>query len=319
MKFSIIVPYFNSDKFIDRCLSSLMCQSFKDFNVIIVDDCSSKESYNKLLNIVKEYKDDRILVIQNEKNLGPSLSRKNGIMQSTSEYVCFCDSDDEYQKNYLESIYQSSNNGSNDIIFCSYNIKYSNGHIIKKDLVSNLIDKNKYFLIAAGSDSLCCISFKRTLFNNIEFPNLRHGEDMCIIPLLISKANKYGFVNEYLYNYIYRKESLSKNCSLNTIMDLSLSFKYIEENIPNIYKEEIEFLGIRNYLYGFFLNLFKIKFDKKMIIELMKNFYIKYPNWKKNKYFYLLPRYKKIFLYLLDKKLYLICFIFSKLHKIISR
>lgn len=184
-----------------------------------------------------------------------------------------------------------------------------------------MIGCSKKKLIAIAPDSLCCMLVKKSLFSDLVFPEIRNGEDIAIIPILISKAKNIGFVKECLYNYAYRDNSLSKKFTKSMVDSLQESFLYIEKGLSTEYKEEIEFLGIKNYLYSATLNLFKSeKMPSRLEVDNIVNFYLsKYNNWSRNKYYSLLPKYKRIYLFAVKYKMYYMCRVFSILHKVISK
>ena len=120
-KVSVIIPLYKSEKYIDTCLSSLAGQTYKDFDVILVDDCSPDNSVFVAGSAMRRLGMDNVTIIHNEKNLGPSKTRANGIAYSQSEYIAFCDSDDFFEKEHLQLMTEASENFTNDMIFCSYN------------------------------------------------------------------------------------------------------------------------------------------------------------------------------------------------------
>lgn len=315
---SIIIPCYKAEKHIRECLVSLSVQTYKDFEVIIVDDCSPDQSF-----FIAEQESQKLglafTIIQNEKNIGPSLARKKGIMLAKANYVAFCDSDDKYDSDYLEQMVLATNDFCNDIVFCSYRSIYSNGKSISHDVVTKIMGEQKNNIIAKGTDSLCCLLVKRELLLNIEFPDIRNGEDMSIIPVLIAKAESFGFVPKSIYNYIYHENSLSKEFNPGIVHILKKSYNYILENIGESYPIETEFLGIRNFLYGALLNLLKAPGYNKEALDLINSFDKLHPDWIKNKYYSSLPMHKKVYLYFAEKRILFICRILSKLHQKISK
>ena len=128
-------------------------------------------------------------------------------------------------------------------------------------MVSKSIDTQNALRLSV--DSLCVILVKREILREIPFPDLRNGEDMAIIPLMISKSRIFGVVNECLYNYLYRQNSASMTANEHVVNSLIHSFEHIETNMPKEYKEECEMIGVRNLLYGGLLALFKYSYDRK--------------------------------------------------------
>lgn len=314
---SIIIPCYNASNYIKKCLDSIERQSYRDFDVHLVDDCSSDNTVDVLKNIASNYRYS-IFIHQNQVNKGPSLSRLVGIRSSNAKYLAFCDSDDVIERDFLLKLFEKIQEG-NKIAFCNYYVVHSNGKKSERTWFSPKEQLNIRRLIATGPDSMCCLLIEKKIFENIEFPDLRNGEDMALVPVLISKANKIGYVNDCLYNYMYRRNSLSKSIDSELSKSLLTSFNYIQENISKEYKTETEFLGIRNYLYGSLINMFKINnINNELVMETLYKFERMHPNWANNKYFNCLPIYKKIFLFFVKKRKFLLCRLLAKLHSILT-
>nr|WP_303183106.1 glycosyltransferase family 2 protein [Lachnoclostridium phocaeense] len=314
---SIIIPCYNASDYIKKCLDSIERQSYRDFDVHLIDDCSSDDTVDVLKSITSNY-EYSIFIHQNQVNKGPSLSRLVGIRSSNSKYLAFCDSDDFIEKDFLLKLFEKVKEG-NEIAFCNYYVVHSNGKKSERTWFPQKEQLNIHKLIAMGPDSMCCLLVEKKIFENIDFPDLRNGEDMALVPVLIAKANKIGYVNDCLYNYMYRNNSLSKRIDLELDRSLLISFNYIQDNISKGYETEKEFLGIRNYLYGLLINIFKIKnINNQFVMETICKFERMYPNWENNKYFNCLPIYKKIFLLLVKKRKFLLCRILAKIHNVLT-
>mgnify|MGYP005770306507 CR=1 FL=1 len=314
---SIIIPCYNASDYIKKCLDSIEKQSYRDFDVHLVDDCSSDNTVDVLKGIISNY-GYSIFIHQNQVNKGPSLSRLVGIRSSKSKYLAFCDSDDVIERDFLLKLFEKIKEG-NDIAFCNYYVVHSNGKKSERTWFPKKEHLNIRKLIAMGPDSMCCLLVKKKIFENIVFPDLRNGEDMALIPVLISRANKIGYVNDCLYNYMYRTNSLSKRIDPGLSKSLLISFNYILDNISEEYEVEREFLGIRNYLYGSLINIFKIKnINNELVMEIIYKFERIYPKWENNKYFNCLPIYKKIFLLFVKKRKFVLCRIFATVHNILT-
>ena len=315
---SVVIPCFNAQEYIIKCLDSLQKQTFKDFDVIVIDDCSNDNTYS----IVKKYSNDCLLnlsLIRNDNNLGPSVSRRKAIEISDSKYISFCDADDWYSPDYLSCMYQETNYEQNDIVIANYNVLLPNGKIIYKESFPSKSAFSKASLVAQGVDGLWVLLVKRDILMSVDFPDLRNGEDMAIIPIVTSISNTFGFVDKPLYNYCVRSNSLSMKYSEKMMNSLELSFDYIEQHLKVTFPIECEFLGIRNYLYGSLLNLCKHEYSKSKSIKIIDRFNKLYPNWWKNKYILFLPTYKRVFLFFVHCKAIMLCRIIALIHKALSK
>ena len=123
-KISIIIPVYNAEKFLKRCLESVINQTYKNFEVICVDD-GSKDNSSKIIEKIAK-KDNRIILIK-QKNQGVSIARNNAIEKSTGEYIMFLDSDDYMDKNMCEIMIKAINEYRVDVVRCNYKRVYENG------------------------------------------------------------------------------------------------------------------------------------------------------------------------------------------------
>ncbi len=121
MKISIVVPIYNAEKYLDRCIQSILNQSYKDLEIILIDD-GSTDSSNKICNNYQK-RDNRIKFIS-QKNEGVSAARNRGISEATGEFIGFVDSDDYIQPNMYETLYGLINKYNCDISICGYFIEY---------------------------------------------------------------------------------------------------------------------------------------------------------------------------------------------------
>lgn len=318
-KVSVIIPLYKSEKYIGKCLSSLADQKYRDFDVILVDDCSPDNSVSVAEAEVQKLGMDNVTIIHNKSNLGPSKTRANGIAYSKSEYIAFCDSDDFYEKEHLQYMTEAADNYTKDLVFCSYNSVYGSGKTVPHDMVSKIKNASQNEILAHGTDSLCCLMVRKSILDEIEFPDIRNGEDMSIIPLIIAHSAKFGYVDTPIYNYVYHENSLSKKPNTEIVNVLEKSFLYIVEHLGNDYPMETEYLGIKNLLYGATLNLLKSPKCIRKAKIFYDSFVQRYPDWKANKYYEFLPTHKKIYLGFLNKRMFIVCRGLSVLHRILSK
>ena len=150
-------------------------------------------------------------------------------------------------------------------------------------------------------------------------PNLRNGEDVATVPLLMAKAHKYAISNKCLYNYFRRSDSASEKPTMKVVDSLVCSYRYVQENFPDEYIKEKEFLGIKNLLYSTIITLFSCSNDKCTAKELLNEFETIYPNWKNNPYITSLRIYKKVILRMVSLKLFGVVRLVAILRKVIFR
>lgn len=301
---TIIIPCFNASKYIEKCLQKLNDQEYKKFEVICIDDASSDDTV-KIIESFKEKALYNIRIIKNEKNLGPALSRNRGISEVTTEYITFCDSDDWYRNDFLSIMIEKIEKFNADIAFCGHVVINERGHEVKRYLVTKKEVLSAAEAITIDVDSLCMMVVKTKIMQCVRTLDIRNGEDMAIIPLLIDKSNKCIAVRETLYYYFRRSDSASQNLSIKVVNSFVKSFEFIENNISDFrLKKEVEYLGIRNLVYPAIISLLSFSSNYSEADEIVTRFQNKYPQWKDNKYMKKMPIYKKMVLFLIKHRFY---------------
>ncbi len=147
---SIIIPYYKSEKFIKKTISSIIGQTYKKWEIIIVDD----ENSNISLRVLSTIKNKKIRIYQNKKNVGVAKSRNFGIMKAKGNLICFIDSDDYWHKNKLfEQIYHMKKNNY-DISYTSYTAFKNTNTVLYRVLAKNILNHSKLI----KSNPICCSS-----------------------------------------------------------------------------------------------------------------------------------------------------------------
>lgn len=222
--FSIIVPLYNKEKYIFRAIHSALNQSFKNFEIIIVNDGSTDNS----LNVVKEIKDYRIRII-NQKNLGASNARNTGIKKAKAPYIAFLDADDEYMPCFLENIYKLIKEHKGYCFFATAYKKvakksdteyyYGNKKIyIIENFLAKIAKTGKFFI------HISSIVVKKTVFSDVGYFFSRSNKSYCgatifeDIDLWIRVSCKYKLVFLNSINCIFYT-----NTNINTIMGYKFS------------------------------------------------------------------------------------------------
>lgn len=220
-KLSVIIPVYNTEKYIDKCLFSVCNQTYKNLEIIIVNDGTldnSEEIINKYLNL-----DSRIVYLKKE-NGGLSSARNFGLLHATGDFFAFVDSDDFIELDMYESMMKYSNNA--DIIISGHYIfdgktetisgikNYSPLTLNSQEALIELC-KNKY-IESHVWDKL----YKKDLFDNICFPLNKNYEDIYIMHKLFEKAKSIVHINNPKYYYVKRSNSISHVDSLKNITDL---------------------------------------------------------------------------------------------------
>ncbi len=308
---AVIIPVYNNEKYIEKCINSLLNQKTDcKYEIIVINDGSTDNS----LNILKKYK-ERIILID-KKNTGPGDSRNLGIKKSTGKYLMFVDSDDYVSDNFIEKMYTTIIENDADIVICDFyrvhrdnSISYLNKGEAGTYLKNNI---NKPLLMDFHS---CNKIFNREILTNINYPENMFYEDVVFISKVLLKANKIIKINEPLYYYRDNKEGTTNVINI-TNYDLLKAYKMIEKDfIDNNYQQEIEFLFINGILVDLLIKIVKsnISNKKDTFYKIKNEVEEKYPNWYRNKYIKNCKITKRLYLFCLHKNYYkLINFIFSK-------
>lgn len=222
MLFSIIVPVYNVEVYLPRCLDSILNQTYEEFECIVVDDGSHDSSGN----ICDEYanRDSRIKVIH-QQNAGPGSARNKGLAIASGEYICFCDSDDWIEKDLLCELSKTIENKNPDIViygFAHVLIKEKNFNIYHKDEIKRIKDN-------VLTDEWTCAAwnkcFRKSFLDGKQFPVGVLYEDAAFIPQLVYQAEKIEVIEKYFYNYDLRIEgSITKIQKSNRVYDLVLAW-----------------------------------------------------------------------------------------------
>lgn len=262
MEISIIVPIYNVEKYIFKCLESIVNQSFTDFEVILVDDGSTDNSSIICNKFVTE--DSRFKYFY-KNNGGLSDARNYGLNYAKGKYVVFIDSDDFIEKKYLEILYKEIKGTCSDICICSFYTVDSQGNKLRtigvsdnesvtgKELIRNHFKKGGNVADIVAWNKI----YLRKIFNTIRYPYGRYFEDEFIFVPLFWQAKRVTCINIPLYDYVQRKGS---------IIQTKFSKKKLEDNLT-FRKERMHFFKNRD------AELYKISIQdfKNYIIDLMRN------------------------------------------------
>lgn len=320
---SIILPVYNTERYLEDCLRSLVNQNYdkNKYEILAINDCS-KDNSLKILNKYKK-KYDNIVIINLKENKGVSHARNIGIEKSKGEYLLFCDSDDFYDRGTLKTLMTKAQKQKADFVMANYYIYKENKKIpvnATNYFSGDVVTKNE--IISYMTLTSCSKLIRKKLFinNNIFYPeDLKKCEELPVIPLLAYKANKVITIPDNLYYYVQRKNSASneryKNIKLEDLEYFDLSFiRFVELIDEEKYKDEIVFRAIDHLLYGKCLVMLKSHISRKKIIKYIDDFNSIYNDFTKNKYLKKYNKAKKIFILLLKNKLIFSSRILSYIH-----
>lgn len=315
MKVSVIVPVYNVAMYLRKCLDSLINQTLKEMEIIIVNDGSTDDSQI----IIDEYKNKyRNIKSYYKNNGGLSDARNYGLKYALGEYVGFVDSDDYVDITMFEKMYNLAKKENSDLVTSNFYWVYPN------KTVEDIQDENKTIedLMLLIRVMACNKLIKKKIIDkyDLTFPIGLRYEDIYFTYTLLPHINKVSFLNESMYYYIQRDSSIINNQN-EKVRDIFLIFEkivkyYKEKKMYEKNKEILEYLHIRYFLGSSFIRISKInnnKLRKEILNENWEKLNKLYPNWEKNKYLKSLPGKKNLYYRYTNKLIYnIISFIINK-------
>lgn len=288
-KISVIIPVYNVEKFLRRCLDSIINQTMNDIEIILIDDGSTDNSGN----ICDEYaeKDDRIIVIHKE-NGGVSSARNKGLDIASGEYVTFVDSDDYIDNNMYEVLYRNVIEKSVDISACCYEyIDKNNKSLYNKDKIECIggLYTGKSFLelqYKNSNSNIVCICvwnkiYRKDIFRELRFEHTIH-EDEIICDQIFTQGYKIYLTDSPLYKYVENKDSIvNREFSKEKLVSLDILYNrvilYKEKNIDLYYKALLSYCEMNIYYnlksksIGYNYKKYKRQFNKLFLYAIKVN------------------------------------------------
>lgn len=285
-KVSVIVPIYNVEKYLERCLDSLVNQTLQEIEIILVNDGSTDSSGDIAKQYANKY-NNKIIYLKKE-NGGLSDARNFAIPYATGEYIAFLDSDDYIDANAYKELYEEAKLKDADYVECDFVWEYKNK--IKQD--KRITYNNKKEMLAFVRVVAWNKLIKRKIIqdNNIIFPKGLRYEDVEFTYKLIPYLNKISYINKYFVHYTQRDNSIAnvqneKTAEIFTVLEHVIDY-YKQNNLYEEYKEELEYNYTRYLLCSSLKRICKIKNKTKreeLIQKTWVNLNQKYPNWKENK------------------------------------
>lgn len=254
-KVSIIVPCYNVEQYLDRCLESIVNQTLKDIEIILVDDCSP----DHVPQMCDEWAshDSRIKVIHKEKNEGLGFARNTGLEVATGEYVAFVDSDDYVEITMFSILYEKAKETQSDIVYCGLKKEISKNNFVDikdfneetsfgKDELQDL--SIRYIDPVIGPKLFMSVwhsIYKRATIGDLRFYSERVvcSEDLPFQIAMINRADKVTYIPDILYYYCLNSGSLSNT------FDFEKCFRYftLAKKVKMYYPKELEYHVLRFY------------------------------------------------------------------------
>ena len=284
---SVIVPFYNVEGYIGRCLDTLVKQTLGDIEIILVNDGSKDRSKIVVDKYLKEYP-EKIVYLEKE-NGGLSDARNYAIPYAKGEYIAFLDSDDYVEYTMYKDMYELAKKENSDMVECDFYWEYPYKNKTKED--KGLIYNGKKEMIEKVRVVAWNKLIKKDILekSKIIFPKGYRYEDVEFTYKLVPYLNKVSFLKKPCVHYIQREGSISnnqneRNKEIFDVLGHVIDF-YKENDLYEEYKDELEYIYIRYAFCSSLLRIVKIK-DQNIQQELLDLTWEKvntnFPEWKKN-------------------------------------
>ena len=296
VKVSIVVPIYNLEKYIPRCLDALVNQTLEEIEILCVDD-GSKDSAPQIIEDYKAKYPNKVKTFHKE-NGGEWSARTYGLKQAIGEYVGFIDSDDVPEVTWAEKLYEAAKKNGADIAFSGYDrVDLDTGKTVSVEMtqygtMNKEVDFNDDFIVYANP-SLWNKIYRREIVKDLEFLPFRGCNDtLFLIHSYMSGVKKLTFIPDVLYHYYLRSSSQIHSLNTKDIENLKKYFLVTKENAQKlgIYDEFKEVLDVMVFLHLGISWIYMVSYDKEANMKEILKDAVKYmdenfPTSRKSKYF----------------------------------
>lgn len=212
---SIVIPVYNVERYVERCLLSIQQQTLTDIELIVVNDCTPDNAMGIVQRMSQD--DQRIRIINCEENVGPMIAREKGYMAASGEYITFCDGDDYLPLTAMENFYSAATESGADIVCgnhlyittkgeelrCHNALRYGNS---SENILKSLLRQEI-------SQTLWGKLFRASLLQNHVYHTYKHatnGEDGCLLYQVVANINRLSLINDTVYCYVQNTASSSQ-------------------------------------------------------------------------------------------------------------
>lgn len=233
-KISIVIPCYNVEKYVEKCIKSIMNQTYSELEVIVIDDKSTDGTYEVLLKLKKEY-NDRFILLQNEKNNGLAYTRNFGVKKATGKYIGFIDSDDYVAPDYYKVLAEKILNDKSDLVVNDIQLVDESGNNIGNVVKSCILDEvSKVSIIDNGlAASACNKLLRKDLLLKYPFLEGKINEDVASIIPIIVHSDKISYTDKAVYNYVQRHNSIQNSKFSEKRFDMFDSIKVCLDRISD--------------------------------------------------------------------------------------
>jgi len=288
-KISVIIPVYNAEKTVVRCVDSLLNQTLQDMEVIIIDDHGQDESIKIIQNHIAEHpRKNMFHFAETAVNSGPGEARNIGLQLAKGEYVAFLDSDDWVENEMYATLYETAIQHAADLCYCQAILE--NDKKNKQRVLSNIpvksgafSDKSKRHFLSHFRSYFWFYIFRREIIskNNITFFSEKAAEDVCFLTCNILCAERIAYVDKALYHYVHNENSLSnfqndqryldKLSAFRKLFDYAKKHNGVTRSFYEEYRQELQFVYFKKAYLAATLNY--LKNAKRPKIKVIREIY----------------------------------------------
>lgn len=316
--FSIIIPMYNQEKYIVRCLESIVSQSmFDKVEVIVIDDGSTDSSTELVRKYILTCGCGEQIKIFTQSNKGPGGARNTGVKYAVGKYIWFVDSDDTIKNEAISSLYKLVVGSEPEILMFDMDEVDANGRLLVHSYTYNGFIDNRIFSLEEHKDVLGSIHsasnriFCKKFYKNVQinFPDRLYFEDLMTIPMFLCRARKIMYVQYSYYNYYHNEGSIlhggktEKYIDVITVMDNLVNF-FVDNKLMDNYRSEFEYMIILHAYLMVSARIIKQDYTSKILKEIREYIKKKWPQYHKNVYIKQMKKKYKVSLWCIDHGIY---------------
>lgn len=324
-KISVIIPVYNVENYLKKCIQSILAQDFSEYEIILVDDGSTDGSGKICDEYSQKYSQIKTI---HQKNIGQGGARNKGIEEARGDYLLFIDSDDSIKENTFSYLYNTALDNGTDIVLFGMDYIDEDGNTIETKRASSggicNVDSSQCAYMASVDPYVWNKLYKRDIFikNNIRYPEKVWYEDFSVISRIMLCADKVTVTDKVFYNYLQRKNSTmhvknaDKNSDMLKVVSDILDF-YRNKGAFEKYYDQLCFLTVMHVMVLCTLRVATVDIHHPLLKQFYDFTLNNFPDFKKNRYVKekLTLRHKMIFIFS-KRKMYGMIKLLEKLNKL---
>ena len=285
MKISVIIPVYNTEKYLSKCLDSVFAQTFQDFEVIVVNDGSTDGSQAVIDRYCAQYPDKLVALYQ--ENAGQAAARNRGLRAASGEFVDFLDSDDYLHPEALQTVYRAAEDNRLDIVCYKVLLEQNGQYVMPCEYSFPCENTLKEYVLTQAIPCNKLIRRELLIQNNLFFNEGLIYEDLELIPRLALYTHKIAFLEDRLYYYFTRTGSTMQQVGYNPKLTCIFPVMETLKNafLGSAFEQELEYLYISHFLHDAALRFLPFPEGKASILQIARIMRQTFPHWQKNKYY----------------------------------